>query len=151
MSTNRYELASQENDGIRNAARLLYISSAKYGGDWHSTLHTHTCSELFYVTHGVGQFRIADQIYPVSANDLIIVNANVPHTEISLGDSPLAYIALGVEGLELSVSEEEEDVTVSSILKMYVMIFCSICKICSKKLKTNLRAMNLSVKTSWTS
>ena len=108
MSTNRYELASQENDGIRNAARLLYISSAKYGGDWHSTLHTHTCSELFYVTHGVGQFRIADQIYPVSANDLVIINANVPHTEISLGDHPLAYIALGVEGLELSVSEEED-------------------------------------------
>lgn len=108
MSTNRYEIAAQENNGIRNAARLLYISSAKYGGDWHSTLHTHTCSELFYVTSGIGQFRIAENIYPVAANDLVIVNANVPHTEISLGDNPLEYIALGVEGLELSVSEEED-------------------------------------------
>ena len=80
MSTNRYELGTQENNGIRNAAKLLYISSAKYGGDWHSTLHTHTCSELFYVTHGMGQFRIAEQIHPVAANDLVIISPHVPHT-----------------------------------------------------------------------
>ena len=29
-----------------------------------------------------------------------IVNANVPHTELSQLDSPLTYIVLGVEGLE---------------------------------------------------
>ncbi len=109
MSTNRYELGAHENNGIRNAAKLLYISSAKYGGDWHSTLHTHTCSELFYVTHGMGQFRIAEQIHPVTANDLVVVSPNVPHTEISLNDNPLEYIALGVDGLELSVGEEQDD------------------------------------------
>ena len=54
----------------------------------------------------LGSSVLQTKIYPVSANDLIIVNANVPHTEISLGDSPLAYIALGVEGLELSVSDK---------------------------------------------
>ena len=47
MSTNKYEL--MQGNSIRKTAKLLYISSAKYGGDWHSVQHTHNCSELFYV------------------------------------------------------------------------------------------------------
>lgn len=109
MSTNRYDLVVQDNNRVRNAARLLYVSSAKYGGDWHSTPHTHNCSELFYVTGGLGQFFIEGTVHPVSPNDLIIVNPNVEHTEISLNANPLEYIVLGVEGLELSVSDEKED------------------------------------------
>lgn len=109
MSTNRYDLLVQENRSVRNAARLLYVSSAKYGGDWHSTPHTHHCSELFYVIGGVGQFFIEGETHPVSCNDLVIVNPNVEHTEISLNANPLEYIVLGVEGLELSVNDKRED------------------------------------------
>ncbi|MGN0335297.1 MAG: helix-turn-helix domain-containing protein [Lachnospiraceae bacterium] len=109
MSTNRYDLAMQENSGVRNAAKLLYVSAAKYGGDWHSIPHSHACSELFYVTKGKGQFRIEDHIYPVSANDMIIVNPNVEHTEVSLDAHPLEYIVLGVEGLELSVKDNQDN------------------------------------------
>lgn len=109
MSTNRYDFVVQDNKRVRNAARLLYVSSAKYGGDWHCTPHTHSCSELFYVTGGLGQFFIEGNIHPVSPNDLIIVNPNVEHTEISLNANPLEYIVLGVEGLELSVSDEREE------------------------------------------
>lgn len=108
MSTNRYDLVIQKNRSIRNASRLLYVTSAKYGGDWHSTPHTHNCSELFYVIGGVGQFFIEGEIYQVSSNDLVIVNPNVVHTEISLNANPLEYIVLGVEGLELSVSDKQE-------------------------------------------
>ena len=38
--------------------------------------------------------------------DLLIVNANVPHTEISSMKSPLQYIVLGIVGLEAASSEE---------------------------------------------
>ena len=102
MSTNSYEF--MQNNTLRKTAKLLYISSAKYGGDWHSVQHTHNCSELFYVIEGQGQFLIEDQTYPVSINDLVIVNPNVSHTEVSLNASPLRYIVLGVEGLELTVT-----------------------------------------------
>lgn len=108
MSTHRYDLAVQENKGVRNATRLLYVSSAKYGGDWHSTPHTHGFTELFYVIGGVGQFNIEKKIYSVSANDLIIVNPNIEHTEISFNANPLEYIVLGVEGLELSFQDDQE-------------------------------------------
>lgn len=107
MSNNKYEII--QGNSIRKTAKLLYISSAKYGGDWHSVQHTHNCSELFYVIEGQGQFLIENQTYPVSANDLVIVNPNVLHTEVSLNASPLRYIVLGVEGLELTVDSDDNN------------------------------------------
>lgn len=105
MSNNNYEL--MQGNSIRKTAKLLYISSAKYGGDWHSVQHTHNCSELFYVIEGRGQFLIENKTYPVTVNDLVIVNPNVLHTEVSLNASPLRYIVLGVEGLELTASSND--------------------------------------------
>lgn len=107
MSGNHYDLISQASKDARVAAKLLYVSTAKYGGDWNSMPHTHACAEMFYVVGGKGQFRIEDQLYPVQENDLIIVNPHVRHTETSLDASPLEYIVLGVEGLELMVKEDE--------------------------------------------
>lgn len=108
MSTNRYDFISNTPNYVRNNARLLYVSSAKYGGDWHSTVHTHQCSELFYVTGGKGQFQLEEEIYQVEANDLILINPNVNHTEISLNSNPLEYIVVGMEGLELSTKTEDD-------------------------------------------
>ncbi len=109
MSENRYDLISEVSLNTRVSAKLLYVSTAKYGGDWNSVPHTHACAEMFYVVGGKGQFRIEDNLYPVVENDLIIVNPHVRHTETSLDSSPLEYIVLGVEGLELMVNEEENN------------------------------------------
>ena len=101
VSNDRYELSGGNPSPIdRSVTKLLYVSTAKYGGDWHSLLHTHACTELFYVVGGMGQFNIADRLLPVSTDDLVIVNPNVEHTELSLNASPLEYIVLGVERLE---------------------------------------------------
>ncbi len=108
MSQSRYDLTQQPGDA-RSSAKLLYISAAKYGGDWHSTPHTHRCAELFYVVGGLGRFRIDNEIFPVEADDLVVVNPLVQHTELSVNANPLEYIVLGVEGLELSVAEEQDD------------------------------------------
>ena len=107
MSNNNYEF--MQSNHLKKTAKLLYISSAKYGGDWHSVQHTHNCSELFYVIDGKGQFLIEDKTYPVSVNDLVIVNPNVSHTEVSLNASPLKYIVLGVEGLELTATKGNDN------------------------------------------
>lgn len=109
MSTQRYDIFTEEqNNKLRNVTKLLYVSASKYGGDWHSIPHTHNCSELFYVTGGEGQFYINGKTYPVTVNDLVIVNPNVEHTEISLNAAPLEYIVLGVDGLELSSADDKE-------------------------------------------
>lgn len=109
MSSNRFDFVIQEHKDLRDAAKVLYVSSAKYNGDWHSTPHTHSCSELFYVIGGTGQFFIEGNTFPVTANDLVVVNPNIEHTEISFSSNPLEYIVLGVEGLELSVNDERDN------------------------------------------
>ena len=110
VSNDRYELSGGNPSPIdRSVTKLLYVSTAKYGGDWHSLLHTHACTELFYVVGGMGQFNIADRLLPVSTDDLVIVNPNVEHPELSLNARPLEYIVLGVEGLEFEPAEDGDD------------------------------------------
>ena len=110
MSTNRYDLGGQESSPVdRKATKLLYVSTAKYGGDWHSMMHTHACTEIFYVVGGKGQFKIEERIRGVEVDDMVIVNPNVEHTEVSLNASPLEYIVMGVEGLEFSAGEDGDD------------------------------------------
>lgn len=79
--------------------RLLYASRTQYSQDWNSSLHTHGCAEVFFITGGHGRFRTRQGDIPVTIRDVVIVNANVPHTEVSQLESPLEYTVLGVEGL----------------------------------------------------
>lgn len=105
MSRSHYNLNQDNSFTIRGTAKLLNAASAKYGGDWHSVPHTHNHAELFYIVGGKGQFLIEDQLYPVNTNHLVIINPNVTHTEVSLNAQPLEYIVLGIEGVELSITE----------------------------------------------
>ena len=109
MADERYDISITKEYLIRNKAKLLYISSATYSGDWLSTPHTHYCSELFYVLEGIGQFQVEDKIFPVKANDLIIINPNISHTELGLHSHPMKYIVLGIEGLELSSENDHSN------------------------------------------
>ena len=103
MSSYRYVLGqghcpSVQTDSSR--ARLLYVACTNYSEEWNSTLHTHACAELFFITRGHGVFQVRQERFPVAINDLVVVNTSVPHTETSQNGSPLEYIVLGVEGLE---------------------------------------------------
>ena len=105
MSRNHYSLDKEQTFTIRGIAKLLNVASAKYGGDWHSVPHTHNHMELFYIVGGKGQFLIQDRLYPVNVNNLVIINPNVTHTEVSLNAQPLEYIVLGIEGVALATGE----------------------------------------------
>lgn len=105
MSRHYYSLSKDQSFTIRGTAKLLDVSSSRYGGDWHSVAHTHSHTELFYIVGGKGQFLIQDQTFPVEANNLVIINPNVAHTEDSLNAQPLEYIVLGIEGIELATNE----------------------------------------------
>ena len=127
MSRSHYALEKEQHHSIRGTAKLRNVSCAKYGGDWHSVPHTHNHMELFYIVGGKGQFLIEDQIYPVNTSQLVIINPNVLHTEVSLNAQPLEYIVLGVDGIELAISDSDngqfcvlnpsESVEISSCLR----------------------------------
>lgn len=106
MNRSGYAADTEQTFSLRGTAKLLNASSAKYGDDWNSMPHIHSYMELFYIVGGKGQFLIQDQLYPVNVNNLVIINPNVVHTEVSLNAQPLEYIVLGIEGLELTASEQ---------------------------------------------
>lgn len=108
MAITRYEF---ENENIRSInAKLLYVTYSKYEEDWPSLPHTHYFTELCYVKKGNGNYLIDDQIFPIQEDDFIIINANIAHTEMSVGDVPLEYVILGVEGLDFSFQENHEHI-----------------------------------------
>ncbi len=88
--------------------KLLYVSKAKYAEDWHSTLHMHPFTEIFYVVNGHGLFKIKEESFPVRTHDLVIVNANLLHTESSKDANPLEYIVLGIDGMSLKPLENPD-------------------------------------------
>ncbi len=98
MSNKRYDIKDQKLEKMN--VQLLYITQAKYDVDWHSIKHTHHFTELFYVIRGKGSFLVENEQFPVKEDDLIVVNPNVSHTEISNPDTPLEYIVLGISGLQ---------------------------------------------------
>ncbi|MCI2046545.1 MAG: AraC family transcriptional regulator [Faecalibacterium sp.] len=106
MSSERFDV--KFSPAPREAVRLLYISKSRYGGDWHSMLHTHSCTEVFYCLSGAGQFNIAGHLHAVSPDDMVIVNPQVEHTELSLNANPLEYVVLGIEGIEFLFSGPED-------------------------------------------
>lgn len=99
MSNVRLDVKKEETRFAQ--ANLLYITSARFGGDWHSTPHIHACAELFFCIQGSGRFYIAGEYIDVGKDDLVVINPSVEHTEVSLSTTPLEYIVLGVDGVEL--------------------------------------------------
>ncbi len=89
--------------------KLLYIESSSYDADWHSTLHSHPFTELFYVIRGRGHFQFNDSsTFPVKEDDMVIINPNIIHTEVSDQENPLEYIVLGIDGVKFFAGLEND-------------------------------------------
>lgn len=90
--------------------KLLYITHSEYDKGWHSTLHTHHFTELFYIVKGKGAFVLPTHEVPVKENDLVIINPHTMHTEKSNEKDSLEYIALGIEGIAFTLPDEKESI-----------------------------------------
>ena len=106
MGNLKYQL--KQIPGSSAIVHLLYVTSSKYEGDWPSLKHSHYFTELFYVRDGSGEFVVENVSFSIKKDDLIIVNPNILHTEVSLGSPPLEYITLGVDGLRFSFSDNRD-------------------------------------------
>lgn len=107
MSNDHYSL--KQGSQLRNSLKLLNVASSKDNGDWNCVLHTHTYAELFFVVGGCGHIQIDHEHHPIAPHQLVIINPNVMHTERSDFDSPLEYVVLGIEGLELSLKLNKDN------------------------------------------
>ena len=116
MSNERYKVKNCTIEKMN--MQLLYITQAKYDTDWHSNKHSHHFTELFYVMRGNGSFLVENDKFNVKEDDLIVVNPNVSHTEISYPESPLEYIVLGISGLQF-LNEDSANVPDYSVHNYY--------------------------------
>ena len=108
MSNIHYAFTLMKENQYQEQLKLRNVASAKYGGDWNSIPHAHNYTELFYIIGGDGQFQVDDERFPVHSHQMVIVNPNVIHTELSYEAHPLEYIVLGIEGLEVMIPSAEE-------------------------------------------
>lgn len=100
MSTHRYSVIVP--DKKTSQLKSFFISHARYESDWISLLHTHPFTEVFYVIDGAGSFITNQHEFNVQKNDLVIVNSNIEHTEVSSKDHPLEYIAIGISNISFT-------------------------------------------------
>lgn len=106
MSNHRYDIGSSICYNV--PLKIRYISTSKFEKDWHSTMHSHNYTELFYVLFGQGEFRVEEAVFSVSPSDMVIINSEIEHTERSVYQSPMEYIVLGFEGGDILLQDSNE-------------------------------------------
>jgi len=97
MGNRRYKLSDLPSK--IEGGQLLYVSHSVYEGEWQSISHVHFFSEIFFIIKGAGKIFIDDYIFNVKESNLVIIDPNVAHLEISQNDNPLEYIVLGVSNI----------------------------------------------------
>lgn len=88
--------------------QLRYVSSSSFGKDWSSVLHSHECTELFYVTEGEGLFCTDEESRSIKKDQMVLVNPKVRHTERSSVEKQMNYIVLGIDNLQFHFGKEKE-------------------------------------------
>lgn len=97
MSHNHYSFSKNNNRHID--FNLLYVTASKCDGELQFNPHTHHFTELFFIINGQGNFMAGEARFPIRTGDLVIINPHIEHTELTTANSPLEYIAFGIEGI----------------------------------------------------
>ena len=122
MSNRKFNLENEVQPEIH--FRLLSISASKYENDWTSFPHSHHFTEIFFIKEGTGHMQIENETVPVAPGSLVVIGAQVTHTEYSDSANPLDYYVLGVEGLKLNTDKEAEYVHVPASATSSFMCQC---------------------------
>lgn len=91
---------------------LIAFSHSKFENDWVSLEHQHPYCEILFIISGSGFYVQNNHKIPLKRGDLVIINTNVPHTELSSYDNPLEYAVFSLNKLFFS---NEMNVEVSSL------------------------------------
>lgn len=103
MSTRQHVLPTESGGqatAVGSRVRLLHITHTRYSPQWTAAPQAKSCAELFFILGGHGSFHIHQDTFPAALNDLVVINAGIPHAQTSQSEGPMEYLALGVTGLE---------------------------------------------------
>ncbi|MBK0347743.1 helix-turn-helix domain-containing protein [Aerococcaceae bacterium zg-ZJ1578] len=85
---------------------VISVNQSTYDANWHSMMHYHDFTEIFYCLDGEGHMQTHFGMQPIKKHSLIIVNPYVEHTEHSSIHNPLKYVVIGTRGPELIFPEK---------------------------------------------
>lgn len=131
-----YEIHKIKDEIKRLPVRLLYVTHSSYDKGWHSRPHSHDFVELFYIVKGEGAFVVNDSEYHVEKDQLVIIDANVSHTEKSSNEDSLEYITLGFDGITFGKNKNNIKETIIIYEDTLLEIF-SLVDFLLKELKKN--------------
>lgn len=81
---------------------ILYISKTVLGSSFQTNLHCHPNIEILLIEKGNGYIQTTNRKINVKENDLIIINQNCKHCEIS---NNLTFYAIGINKLNIFLKE----------------------------------------------
>lgn len=89
---------------------LIYASDDCLHEENTEMLHTHTFTELFFVTNGNGRMVLEDKIVELKPYDLVLISSNVKHAEeYSPELQEMKCYSIGISGLILQDTETASD------------------------------------------
>lgn len=86
----------------RDKPILLSLSKVQNGKKGETDRYMHTHMEIFYFESGTGFFEFRNDLFPIKANDLLVIDSKQVHMQYSDSNSqPLTYYCFAVENLRL--------------------------------------------------
>lgn len=83
---------------INNKNEILYLSETIIDHEFKATKHSHPNLEILFFIEGEGLLVTNNKKYNIKANDLIIINMNTEHIELS--NNNLKFYAIGLNHLK---------------------------------------------------
>ena len=87
---------------IKLYPKLFYSGRLECSSKFCETLHSHPFLEVLLINSGTGTIIIDNETFPAKQGDIVIFNAGVKHTEISVPDDPLETFFFGVGNIAVS-------------------------------------------------
>ena len=139
MSTDRNDtlyFCNVENQLAGNVYKLLQVSRIARANEKETVkstenFHAHPFCELFFVLSGRGVFVVENERMEVGEGDLIIINANMRHTEFGVYN--FYYCCLGIEGLHFRGFEKNCKIPLGKNWERVLFWLNDIYEACSKK------------------
>ena len=88
--------------------KLRLYERTEYSTSWKSYEHTHSYTEIFFVTSGEGFFRTNEGDTPIRRGMIVVNTPSVEHTELSSEKNPLSYALFSVDDLTFTLQAADD-------------------------------------------
>jgi AraC-like DNA-binding protein len=92
---------------LKQGPSITDITKVNICTDWQAGIHSHTWTEIMFVTEGSGRILIGSSMHPMNKGDLIIINPGISHCEEfskqRFANSCFSFFSCWVEDFETSM------------------------------------------------